>query len=186
MSVRRQSYNAVGGCQSIDFDDLDLCLRLGQKYGPSRLMYEPRAVVHHFVPKERASWRYFWRRCFFVNQEKVEVFSELGGAANMGAESQFVFRSFTAQLMLDAGDLLRGRLVGLSRIGGMFIGISMAAAGNLAGRYRSRASSSSSTAVLLKLLPHRDTQPPHGSPSSLARLSASSAVTNPGCLTARP
>ena len=136
MSVRRESYIAVGGCRSIDFDDLDLCLRLSQKDDPRRLMYEPRAVVHHFVPKERVSWRYFWRRCFFVNQEKVEVFGELGGTANMGAESQFVIRSFTAQLMTDASDLLHGRLVGLSRMGAMFVGIFMAATGNLLGRYR--------------------------------------------------
>ena len=54
----------------------------------------------------------------------------------MGAESQFVIRSFTAQLMTDASDLLHGRLVGLSRMGAMFVGIFMAAAGNLLGRYR--------------------------------------------------
>ena len=51
MSVRRESYIAVGDCRSIDFDDLDLCLRLSQKDDPRRLMYEPRAVVHHFVPR---------------------------------------------------------------------------------------------------------------------------------------
>ena len=98
-------------------------------------MYEPRAVVHHFVPKERVSWRYFWRRCFFVNREKVEVFGDLGSAADMGAESKFVIRAFSAQLVTDADDLLHGRIAGLSRIGAMFIGILMAAAGNLVGRY---------------------------------------------------
>jgi hypothetical protein len=133
MAVRRESYNAVGGCQSIDFDDLDLCLRLSQKDGARRLMYEPRAVVHHFVPRERVSWRYFWRRCYFVNHEKVEVFAELGSAADMGAETKFVIRSFTAQLVTDADDLLRGQWAGLSRIGAMLVGISMAAAGNLMG-----------------------------------------------------
>ena len=135
MSVRRESFNEVGGCQSIDFDDLDLCLRLEPKRDIRRLMYEPRAVVHHFVPKERVSWRYFWRRCFFVNREKVEVFGDLGSAADMGAESKFVIRAFSAQLVTDADDLLHGRIAGLSRIGAMFIGILMAAAGNLVGRY---------------------------------------------------
>lgn len=136
MAVRRESYNAVGGCQSIDFDDLDLCLRLGRMSESQGLMYEPQAVVHHFVPKERVTWRYFWHRCFFVNLEKVEVFGELGDAADLGAESTFVIRAFTAQLLADADDLLHGQWAGLSRIGSMFIGIFMAASGNLVGRYR--------------------------------------------------
>ncbi len=136
MSVRRATYNAVGGCRSIDFDDLDLCLRLRKKDEARRLMYEPRAVVHHFVPEDRVSWRYFWRRCFFVNQEKIEVFAELGGTADMGAESTFVIRSFTDQLASDAGDLLHGQSAALARIGAMFVGLAMAAAGNLVGRYR--------------------------------------------------
>ena len=137
LSVRRETFNDIGGFHSIDFDDLDLCLRLALKSEACRLMFEPRAIVHHVVPEQRVSWRYFWRRCFFVNREKVEVFSEFGSAASMGAESQFVVRAITAQLVADVDDVLHGRFFGLPRMGAMFIGISMAAAGNLVGRFRS-------------------------------------------------
>ena len=133
MSVRLQAFNDVGGFHSIDFDDLDLCLRLSQDHP---LWYEPRAVVFHFVPKDRVSWRYFWRRCFFVNREKVEVFAELGNRGRMQAEGAFVARALTAQIKADLTDIAHGRLSGLTRMGAMFVGLFMAGVGNLAGRLR--------------------------------------------------
>jgi GT2 family glycosyltransferase len=137
LSVRRDAFNEIGGFHSVDFDDLDLCLRLAHREDANQLMYEPRAIVHHFVPIQRVSWQYFWRRCFFVNREKVEVFAALGEAADMGAESQFVGRAITAQLVADATDVLHGRFTGLSRMGAMLIGILMAATGHLVGRFQS-------------------------------------------------
>ena len=78
LSVRRDIFERIGGFHSIDFDDLDLCMRL-QALGPDqRVLYEPDAVVHHYVPAQRVEWRYFWRRCFFVNREKVEAFADIG------------------------------------------------------------------------------------------------------------
>jgi glucosyl-dolichyl phosphate glucuronosyltransferase len=133
MAVRRSTFFEIGGCHSIDLDDLDLCLRLSRSH---QLMYQPLAVVYHLVPEARVSWHYFWRRCFFVNREKVEVFAQLGNRSDMGAEGTFVARALTAQLRADAVDLIHGRLIALARMGAMFVGLVMAAAGNFAGRIR--------------------------------------------------
>jgi glucosyl-dolichyl phosphate glucuronosyltransferase len=67
MSFRRSAFDKVGGFHSIDFDDLDVCMRLGHAFGHGAVMYEPDARVHHHVRAERTTWKYFWRRCFFVN-----------------------------------------------------------------------------------------------------------------------
>jgi hypothetical protein len=35
------------------------------------------------------TWSYFWRRCFFVNRNKVGAFADMGEAGNIGAELRF-------------------------------------------------------------------------------------------------
>jgi cellulose synthase/poly-beta-1,6-N-acetylglucosamine synthase-like glycosyltransferase len=134
MSVRRSAFEEIGGFHSIDFDDLDLCMRVATQRPGQKVLYEPRAVVHHFVPAERVEWRYFWRRCFFVNREKVYAFADMGGAANIRAEREFVRRAMTKQVSREVADVLRGKWIGLLRLGAMQVGVIMAAAGHVVGR----------------------------------------------------
>jgi GT2 family glycosyltransferase len=134
MSVRRDVFEEIGGFHSIDFDDLDLCMRVAAHCPGQPLLYEPRAVVHHYVPAQRVEWRYFWRRCFFVNREKVEAFADMGEAANIRAEREFVRRAVTEQVAADVRDVRRGDWVGISRLGAMIVGMVMAASGHLVGR----------------------------------------------------
>ena len=135
MSVRRNIFEEIGGFHSIDFDDLDLCMRVAARCPGQRLMYEPRAIVYHYVPL-CVSWRYFWRRCFYVNFEKAEAFAQMGAAANIKAEREFVFRAVTKQVSLDLGDVLRGKYMGILRISAMLVGVAMAGAGHSVGRFR--------------------------------------------------
>jgi hypothetical protein len=112
-------------------------MRVAAQRPQQQLLYEPRAVVHHFVPAERVSWHYFWRRSFFVNVEKVQAFADMGEAANIRAEGEFVRRAVTKQLAADIRAGLRGDANGLLRMGAMIVGISMAGAGHLFGRAQS-------------------------------------------------
>ena len=61
MSTRRSILEEIGGFHSDDHDDMDMCHRIA--FARYKVLYEPRAVVHHFVPAARTTWRYFWRRC---------------------------------------------------------------------------------------------------------------------------
>ncbi len=114
----------------------DLCMRVAATHPNEEILFEPRAIVHHFVPAKRVEWHYFWRRCFFVNREKVHAYSEMGEAANIRAEREFVLRALTKQFAADASDVLRGRISGLSRMGAMVVGLTMAAAGHAAGLFQ--------------------------------------------------
>jgi GT2 family glycosyltransferase len=134
MSVRRDVFEEIGGFHSIDFDDLDLCMRVAAQRPAQDILYEPRAIVHHYVPAQRVTWSYFWRRCFYVNREKVEAFADMGKAANINAEREFVRRAISTQLVTDIKDVLQGRWVGVSRLGAMIVGVVMAGAGHLVGR----------------------------------------------------
>jgi glucosyl-dolichyl phosphate glucuronosyltransferase len=134
MSVRRDAFEEVGGFHSIDFDDLDLCMRVASQRPEDRMLYEPRAIVHHFVPAQRVEWHYFWRRCFFVNREKVAAFADMGEAANIKAEGEFVRRAVTVQITVELRKLARGDGSGLLRLAAMGTGIVMAGLGHMVGQ----------------------------------------------------
>ena len=104
------------------------------EFPDKRVLYEPRAIVHHYVPSERVTWKYFWRRCFYVNREKVEAFSAMGHAANIRAEREFVGRAVTTQVKINLRQVVAGRLVGLTRLGAMTVGLLMAGSGHATGR----------------------------------------------------
>jgi cellulose synthase/poly-beta-1,6-N-acetylglucosamine synthase-like glycosyltransferase len=134
MSVRREALVAVGGFHSVDFDDLDLCMRIAERYGTESVYYNPAAIVHHYVSSDRVTWRYFRRRCFFVNREKVHAFREMGAAANLHAEREFVLRSVRVQTVILLRSALARKPGAMRALMAMFAGIALAAWGNLRGR----------------------------------------------------
>lgn len=89
MSARRTELLAIGGFHSDNHDDMDLSHRIAHGYGPASVVYEPRATVYHYVPPDRMTWSYFWRRCFLVNHSKVGAFADMGKAGNIRAELRF-------------------------------------------------------------------------------------------------
>lgn len=134
MAVRREAWSAVGGFQGSDFDDLNLCMRLAARFGVDSLYYTPHAIVHHHVSRDRVSWGYFWRRCYFVNREKVRVFRRMGAAANLIAEREFVIRALTREGGRYIRRILRGDRDAARALGAMLMGIALAGAGHLRGR----------------------------------------------------
>lgn len=136
LSFRRSAFDKVGGFGSIDFDDLDLCMKLSHEFGFDSLRYTPYARVHHFVPTPRVSWSYFWRRCLYVNTEKVEAFAEMAEAANLKAELRYGLRTSTISLARECARGVRGDLNGFRAGGAIVAGLALAVAGNLRGRWR--------------------------------------------------
>jgi glycosyltransferase involved in cell wall biosynthesis len=134
LAVRRAAFDAVGGFLDSDFDDLNLGTRLIERFGIESLVYTPFAVVHHFVPAERVTWSYFWRRCYFVNREKVRVFSNMGTRGNLTAERRFVIHALSRQVGVTLRRLIRGDINGLYALGAMIVGIGLAGAGHLRGQ----------------------------------------------------
>ncbi len=134
MSVRRTALNAVGGFVGSDFDDLNLCMRLAARFGSQSICYTPYAVVSHYVPRDRVTWRYFWRRCYFVNREKVRVLRRMGSASNLAAEREFVLRAVTRQVVRDVRRAAAGEPGAMRALGAMVAGIGLAAAGYARGQ----------------------------------------------------
>jgi glucosyl-dolichyl phosphate glucuronosyltransferase len=136
MSARSSALREVGGFHSDDHDDMDMCHRIA--YAQYRVLYEPLAVVRHFVPATRTTWHYFWRRCYLVNQGKVEAFANMQEASSLGAELTFVARTLTTGVPTEIRQVIRGDLYGLARVGAMIAGIALAGLGHLSGKLRLR------------------------------------------------
>jgi cellulose synthase/poly-beta-1,6-N-acetylglucosamine synthase-like glycosyltransferase len=136
MSVRRSALREVGGFHSDNQDDMDMSHRIA--HAKHRVLYEPLAVVHHFVPATRTTWHYFWRKCYFANQAKVAVFVNMQEASNLRAELTFVGRTLTTGLLTEIRHVIQGDLCGLARIGAMVAGIALAGLGHLSGQLRLR------------------------------------------------
>ena len=134
MSVRRDAFAGVGGFYGDDFDDLNLCLRVLERYGSNSVYFTPYSVVHHYVTAERVSWRYFRRRCYFVNREKVRVFRKIGPAANLVAERQFAYRTVRHEVPRAIRAGLDGETSQFLAAGAMLIGITLAGLGNFEGQ----------------------------------------------------
>jgi glucosyl-dolichyl phosphate glucuronosyltransferase len=138
MSARRSALREIGGFHTDHQDDMDMCQRLA--YAGYIILYEPQAIVHHFVPASRTTWGYFSRKCYFANQGKVEVFANMQGAASLGAELRFVERSLTTGVLAEVRRVIRGDLYGLARVGAMIAGIALAGFGHFSGKLRLRRS----------------------------------------------
>jgi GT2 family glycosyltransferase len=129
MSVRRGDLEAIGYFHSDNHDDMDMCHRLLHHSPTSQILFEPSAVVHHFVHPNRLTWKYFWRRCFSVNRGKVKAFRQMGAARNLSAERRFARRSLTNGLVKGGRDLIGGDPTGLVRAVVICIGLGLAGLG---------------------------------------------------------
>lgn len=132
MSVRREEMLAVGGFHADDYDDMDLSHRIAHQYGPLAVLYEPRAKVSHRVPPERMTWSYFWRRCYFVNRNKIGALADMGEGGNIGAELRFGARVLLALIpaLLAA---VTGRPERLLQALAALIGLALAGSGFIVG-----------------------------------------------------
>jgi glucosyl-dolichyl phosphate glucuronosyltransferase len=136
MSARRSALWEVGGFHSDNQDDMDMCHRIA--HARHTVLYEPLATVHHFVPTTRTTWHYFWRKCYFANQEKVAVFADMQDASSLDAELTFVKHTLTRGVLAEIRQVIRGDPYGFVRIGAMTAGIALAGLGHVSGQVRLR------------------------------------------------
>ena len=134
MSVRTTAFRELGGFRAVDFDDLDMCTRLAYEFRESAILYEPKAVAHHFVPAKRVTWHYFWTRNFLVNRDKVPAFAEMGAAASLAAEFSFVARTIRGHAVAAIRGVFTGEPTEVLQLGAALIGIALAGIGNAVGR----------------------------------------------------
>ncbi len=113
MAVRREAFETVGGFRrgfgklgrTSRPEDTDLCIRVGASAPGDRWMYVPTAIVDHEVPRERATFAFFLRRCYWEGAGKVELSSYLGADRDLGDERSYLLRTLPLAIARDLGTL---------------------------------------------------------------------------------
>ncbi|HEV2930340.1 MAG TPA: glycosyltransferase, partial [Propionibacteriaceae bacterium] len=144
MSIRRSVLRAVGGFDTglgrtpdspLGCEETELCIRAQAHFPQGRFLLEPRAVVHHAVPAERGSWRYFRARCRAEGISKARVARNVGRTAALSAERAYVRRVLPIGVLQNLARGLGGDLAALARAGAIVAGLAFTATGFLKVRW---------------------------------------------------
>ncbi|GLY06353.1 MULTISPECIES: glycosyltransferase family 2 protein [Actinoplanes] len=110
-------------------EDTDLCLRMSEVSG-GHWMYVPAAVIQHEVPTERASFRFFVKRCYAEGRGKVQM-SGLHENDALGAERSYLW-SLPKAVLRHVGAGLTGKGADhFLRAGGVVAGVTAAGVGGV-------------------------------------------------------
>ena len=136
MSLRRTVLQAVGGFDgglgrgsdnALGCEETELCIRARQLIPDGEFIFEPRAVVHHWVPQSRSSWSYFRARCRAEGISKARVAAKVGRSAALSEEKAYTRRVLPMGIARNIRDGVTGDLAALTRAGAIAAGVSLTA-----------------------------------------------------------
>ena len=136
MSLRRSVLDAVGGFDTglgrtadrpLGCEETELCIRAAELFPRGRFVLEPRAVVHHAVPRARGAWSYFRARCQAEGVSKAWVAGRVGQNAALSAEQTYVSRVLPTGVLRNLGEAVRGDRSAARRAGAIVAGLAYTA-----------------------------------------------------------
>jgi GT2 family glycosyltransferase len=141
MAIRRDAFDAIHGFRDgfgkvgahSQPEDTDLCLRATHN-GGGLWIYEPQAVACHRVPADRATLKFFLKRCYNEGREKAALAALNGVTESTSAERRYVRHVLPYGFIRGLLEMVCGEVSGAVRSFAIVMGISLATAGYLAGR----------------------------------------------------
>jgi glycosyltransferase involved in cell wall biosynthesis/GT2 family glycosyltransferase len=143
MSFRRQTLLEAGGFRHelgrigkipAGAEETDLAIRVGQNNPDAEIVYDPEAAVDHFVPAERASFKYFTSRCRGEGRSKAILAALVGSDDGLSEERTYTSRTLPLGFLRGIGDAFRGDLDGLARAAALVAGLATTTRGYLGGQ----------------------------------------------------
>jgi cellulose synthase/poly-beta-1,6-N-acetylglucosamine synthase-like glycosyltransferase len=141
MAIRRTAFDAAGGFRA-DFgkvgsrsrpEDTDLCLRAAAVTNQGTWVYEPAGLAGHWVPEERATVRYFLRRCFHEGRGKAGLAALDGAGESTSTERHYARHVLPRGVARGLREAARGDGSGALRSAAITAGLGVTAAGFAAG-----------------------------------------------------
>ncbi|MDW5610190.1 glycosyltransferase [Mycolicibacterium sp. jd] len=137
MSIRRSVFDDIGGFRSevgrvgnhpVGGEETELCIRIRGRKPEARVLYDPDAVVRHHVSCDRATLRYFRRRCYHEGISKAVV-TEIADVGNpLFTERLYTTRTLPRGVLRELAAPRKG---GFRRAGVMAFGLAATTAGYL-------------------------------------------------------
>ncbi|HEY5990057.1 MAG TPA: glycosyltransferase family 2 protein [Streptosporangiaceae bacterium] len=149
MSFRTIDLRRIGGFRDgigrigtvpLGCEETEACIRMGQYRPGDQIRFEPAARVHHYVPAERATWRYLLRRCWAEGLSKARVATLTGRSSALSDERGYATRTLPKAVAQALGEAIRGMCAApLGRAIAVMAGLTVTTAGFLAGQLSLRA-----------------------------------------------
>jgi glycosyltransferase involved in cell wall biosynthesis/GT2 family glycosyltransferase len=119
-------------------EETDLCIRIGELHPEGEILYDPEAMVDHFVPAARGSRDYFTSRCRGEGRSKAILAGLVGPRSGLSEERSYVRRTLPLGFLRGLGDAIRGDASGLSRAAMLVVGLTTTTTGYLSAQRQAR------------------------------------------------
>lgn len=138
MAFRREVFDAVGtfaedvgriGAVPLGCEETELCIRVGQHFGPGRIRCVPSSLVRHTVDPARTRWRYLVDRGWAEGRSKAHISSLVGAGDSTSIERTYLGRTIPRGLARELGRLARGHLDGARGALGIVLTVVVVVAG---------------------------------------------------------
>jgi hypothetical protein len=156
MAFRRAALVSAGGFRRelgrlgtlpVGVEETEVCIRLTTTNAGTSIVHVPAALVHHAVPKSRATWNYFRRRCFGEGLSKAVLARLVGQRDALATERRYTRSVLPRAVMRAVREAIRRRRLGLVvRAAAILAGGGVTAAGYAWGIVSSRTSVSATPA----------------------------------------
>jgi GT2 family glycosyltransferase len=107
MSFRRSIFRDVGYFRSdigrfgkalLCNEETEFSVRALKSIANSQILYEPSAVVHHSISKERGRLKYLWRRSFYEGLSKAIITGKSFGSETLSTEDIYLKYLFSVSI----------------------------------------------------------------------------------------
>ncbi len=141
--VRRNTFERVGGFRpelgrrvrgAAGGEEAELCVRATNAIAGTAFVYEPAATVRHYVPVERLTLRYLFRRSFAEGRSKATVRWLTGSGAALSVERNYVRDAILGAWANDLKAALRLQVFAAVRLVVSMLAFAAAGAGYCVGR----------------------------------------------------
>ena len=132
MSIRRNVFDTVGGFREgfghsggrpSGCEETDVCIRASQSFPEEVFLYDPEAIVHHAVPDQRTSFRYYMWRCLLEGRSKALITRFVGTKRGLASEAQHALRILPMAMLRSVKEGFEGDLSGFSRAAAILVGL---------------------------------------------------------------
>ncbi len=153
MAFRRKAVIELGGFEvglgrtanrPLGCEETELCIRLRQADDDARIVLEPAARIHHRVPNQRTTWKYFFDRCRAEGNSKAYVVGLVGSDDGLASERSYVTSVLPKAALRATKGIVRRPVVSVKTLAALVGGVAVTAGGYGEMMLKSRTSRSGS------------------------------------------
>jgi glucosyl-dolichyl phosphate glucuronosyltransferase len=116
----------IGG-KAESCEETEFRIRAARLYPGGYWAYRPGARVHHAVPAQRTTWKYFVHRCLVEGTAKAVSANLAGSKDGLRAESRYVREVLPRAVASDLRAAMRGKVGAARRAGAIMAGFALTA-----------------------------------------------------------